>query len=322
VIEHSPGELAITDAELRALRRHLHQRIGAEVQAFWKDHDSERQRLEKHEQELAKRRREIESRHAAALLKKRRTLPKIDWTSPPDFEAEAAGKVHQQNLDSLDRQFNLETLLGRLAPLLYEFASLVAIFERTVISNLPSSQRPAYCKSVVAAIVRIIMPSTYTQEPLPPEAKNVRLFEEKVWGGRIIAGPCEILLDEHRRVIGYRRAPYAERRGEFENSPLGNLWGLLHAPGMARPRRRLHLALKAHARSELVQIAGDGRTRRQMVEDCQGAHGVTHKEIAAAARVSINDFYQWRSGNPRIGPKKHRRILFVVCCPVWPPPHI
>jgi hypothetical protein len=149
-----------------------------------------------------------------------------------------------------------------------------------------------------------------------------------VWAGRVIAGPFEILLDKHRRPVGYRRAPYAERRGEFEHSPLGDLWGLLHAPEMRRPRRLLVARLKAHVRSDLVQMADDRRSRRQIVEDCQERHAgydskrISHKNIAEAARVSLNDFYQWRADNPRIGAKKHRRILFVVCCPVWPPPRI
>jgi hypothetical protein len=155
----------------------------------------------------------------------------------------------------------------------------------------------------------------------------MRLSVEKRWAGKVIAGPFEILLDEHHRPVGYRRAPYAERRGEFEDSPLGDVWGILHPPEMRRPRRLLVSRLRARLRSELVQIAEDRRTRRQLVEDCQGRHSeagvsVTHKLIAGAARVSINDFYQWRANNLRIGAKKHRRILFVVCSKIWPPPQI
>jgi hypothetical protein len=201
----------------------------------------------------------------------------------------------------------------------------VAVFERTVMPDVPLSQRPAHCARRADAIVRMIVPSTQMEEPLPPGTKRVRLSGEKVSEGRIIAGAFETLLDERGQLKGYRRAPYAERQGEFERSIRGDLWGLLHAPEMEKPRRRLVQELEDHLRSDLVQIADDRRSRRQMVEDCQGRYrekGVTHKDIAIAAKVSLNDFYQWRTGNRRIGPRKHRRILFVVCCPIWPPPPI
>jgi hypothetical protein len=60
------------------------------------------------ERELAKRRLEIESRHASGLLKRRQQLPQIDWTNPPHFEGEAARKLHNQNLAEIDRQFSPE----------------------------------------------------------------------------------------------------------------------------------------------------------------------------------------------------------------------
>ena len=157
------SDLAITDGELRGLRRYLHERISGEIQAFWRDLGIERQRMEQHEQELARRRQEIESRHAAALLKKRQKLPKIDWTHPPDFEGEAVRKVHQQNVAQLESQFSPKAFLDRLTPHLFVFASLVVTFERIVIPDLPTSELQAYCERVVRTIVRMIMPSTYTQ---------------------------------------------------------------------------------------------------------------------------------------------------------------
>jgi hypothetical protein len=317
---HAPGDLAISSEELWALRRHLHRQISETVRAFWEDRWRE---MAKSEQELAERRQAIERRHAAALLRKRQKLPQID------FEVEAARKVHKQNLAQLGVPATLEDLFKQLVPHLYEFASLVAVFERTVIPQLPPSERHAHAERVVHAIMRTILPDHTVEEPLPPGAQSVRLSEEKMWAGKVIAGPFEILLDQNRRPIGYRRAPYAERRGEFEQSPLGDLWGILHAPEMKRARRLMATRLRARLRSELVQMADDRRTRRQMADDCQAQHNkngvaVTHKMIAGAAKVSINDFYQWRADSPPIPSTsiKHRRILFVVCCPVWPPPHI
>jgi hypothetical protein len=260
------------------------------------------------------------------LLKKRKELPRIDWANPPDFEGEAARKVHQQNLAELDQQFSPEAFLDRQVPHLCTFATNVAIFERTVIPNLASSQRPAHSKRVVNAIVRLIVPPTPVQDPLPSDAKSVRLSEEKVRAGMVIAGPFEILLDEHGHSIAYRRALSAERRGEFEHLPLGDVWGLLRA--LKRPRRLLRQTITARVRSDLVQMAADQRSRHQIVEDCLERHagyctqGISHKHIAQAARVSMGDFYQWRANTPRIGPQKHRRVLFVVCCPTWPPPSI
>jgi hypothetical protein len=312
--------------ELKALRRHLHGQILNEIQAYWRDFRSVERAMAEREQKLAERRSMIESRLAAQLLKKRQELPNIDWSNPPDFEGEAARKVHQQNLAELDQRFSAEAFLDRLVPHICTFASNVAIFERTVIPILGSSQRPAHCKRVVNAIVRLILPPTPVQDPLPEGIKSARLSEEKVWGGTVISGPFEILQDEHGRTIEYRRALHAECRGEFEHLPLGNVWGLLRA--LKKPRRLLRQTITARVRSDLVQMAADRRSRKQMVEDClerhagYGAQGITHKNITEAARVSLNDFYQWRANNPRIGPQKHRRILFVVCCPLWPPPRI
>jgi hypothetical protein len=313
---------------LSALRRHLHQQIAAEEQAFWRDFQSAARANEEHEQKLAERRREIESRHAAQLLKKRQALPQIDWTHPPDFEGEATRKVHQQNLAELERQFSTETFFDRLVPHLCTFASNVAIFERTVIPDLPPAQRQAHGRRVEKAIVRMILPPVRVQDPLPPEVKSARLSDEKVRGNTVIAGPFEVLLDDRRRPIGCRRAPYAERHGEFEHLPLGNLWGLLRAPGMKPRRLLLRQKLTARLRSDLIQMAADHRSRKQMVADCierhagYGPQGIVNKNIAEAARIRENEFYQWKADNPRIGSKKHRRLLFVVCCPAWPPPQI
>jgi hypothetical protein len=173
---------------------------------------------------------------------------------------------------------------------------------------------------VVAGILEVIFPRTPVQDPPPPEAKRVRVSEEMKWAGEVIAGPFEILEDSRGRLLGWRRALYAERRGEFEHLPIGDLWGLLRA--MKRKRQRLRQMVKARLVSDLVQMAEDQRSRKQMVEDCQEKHGVLPKNIAEAARVSPGDFYKWRTNNPGIGAEKSRRILLVVCSPVWPPPNI
>jgi hypothetical protein len=258
------------------------------------------------ERALAKRRLEIESRDAARLLRKRQQLPQIDWTNPPNFEDEAARKLRSQNLAKIDRKFSPEAFLDLLVPSLLDFASYVAMFERTVIARLPPFQRHAHQERVVAAIVVMMFPRTPGQVPLPPEARHVRLSEEKAPAGEVIAGPFEILLDEQRRPIGYRRAPYAERHGEFEHLPLANMWGLLRV--MKKERRLLCQALKARLRSDFVEMLKTTALRKQMVEDCQARHagyggnGISHKDIAAEARVSLSDLYRWRDNNPRIGP--------------------
>jgi hypothetical protein len=184
---------------------------------------------------------------------------------------------------------------------------------------------------VVAAILETIFPRTPIQDPPPPEARRVRVSEEQKWAGEVIAGPFEILEDSRGRLLGWRRALYAERRGEFERLPIGDLWGLLRA--MKKKRQRLRQMVKARLVSDLVQMAEDQRSRMEMVEDCRARHhdfagdgrprpGITNQDIAGAARVSPGDFYKWRTNNPRIGDEKNRRILLVVCSPVWPPPNI
>jgi hypothetical protein len=318
--------LAISDAELRALRRYLQEQISAEVQAFWRDYRRAEGVMAEREQELAERRRRIESQQAARLLQRRRELPKIDWRDPPDFEEEAGRKVRQQNLDKLRHQFNEETLLDRLAPHIYQFASLVAIFERTVFPSLPKEDKFEHIERVARSVVEMIVPSASDDAPLPSEAKSTRLSPQKAWAGKLIAGPFEILFDQKGRPVGYRRAPYAERSAPLEPVDLEAIRGLLRL--VKKKRRLLRKALKDRVVSDLVQMADDTRSRNQMVEECQerhagfGGQGVIHKNIAEAARFSLNDFYSWRAGNPRIGPKRHRRMLFVVCSPVWPPPRI
>jgi hypothetical protein len=232
--------------------------------------------------------------------------------------------VHEQNLAQLGAPATLEDLFGHVAPHVYEFASLVAVFERTVIPELPPAKRYAHTERVVRAIVRMILPLHPVQAPLSPRAQSVRLAEEQAWAGKVIAGPFEIELDHHRRPINYRSAPYAEPHGEFEHALPNAVWGLLHAPGMQPAKRLLAARLRARLRSDLVRIADDHRTRRQMAEDCKGSHNIPDKNLAQFARVSLNDFYQWRANHPRIPPTsvKHRRILFVICCPLWPPPRI
>jgi hypothetical protein len=62
---------------------------------------------------------------------------------------------------------------------------------------------------------------------------------------------------------------------------------------MKKTRRLLRQALKARLHSDLMQMAADQRSRKQMVEDCQarhagyGGHGISHKNIAEAM-TSIN----------------------------------
>jgi hypothetical protein len=329
-IDHAHPDLAITRSELKALRLHLHGQVLRAVQAFEQDRRNEQQKMEERERELAQRRQEIEKRYANELLEGRIRIRRINWKNR-DFKAEAARKVHAQNRRKLDRQFSPEAFLDRLVPHLFEFASNIAMFEHTVLPEVPPSQRHAHMRRVVARILETIFPRTPVQAPPPPEAKRVRISEEKKWEGEVIAGPFEIHEDSRRRLLGWRRALYAERHGEFEHLPIGDLWGLLRA--MGKKRRLLRRMLKARLISELLQMAEDQRSRTQMVEDCRARHhgyagdgrqkpGIINEDIAEAARVSPGDFYKWRTNNPQMGPEKSRRILRVVCSPIWPPPNI
>src|SRR5262249_54136568 len=160
------------------------------------------------------------------LLEGRKRLRRINWTNR-DFEAEAAGKLHAQNHRRLDRQFGPEAFLDRLVPHLCVFASSVAMFEHGVLVGLPPPKRHRHTRRVVAGILEIIFPRTPVQDPPPPEAKRVRVSEEMKWAGEVVAGPFEILEDSRGHLLGWRRALYAERRGEFERLPIGDLWGLL-----------------------------------------------------------------------------------------------
>jgi hypothetical protein len=317
-IDHAPHGLAITSPELAALRRHLHRQVLIAIEAFWEDRRNEIAQMEERELKLARWRREIERRHAVWLLNRRQQqIPQIDWTNPPEFEKQTVRKRHDRSLAEIERRFRPEAFLVRLTPCLCEFASLVAIFERGVLPGIPPPERHAHSERMTARIVELIFGRPPRETPMPPEVRYVRTSDEKVWAGKVIAGPFEILLDAGRRRIGYRPV---ERRGEFERLPLGNLWGLLRI--MKRPRRLLRQTIQARLRSDFVEMAADRRSRKQMAEDCRTRHGVSHKEIPIAARVSSDDYYRWRDNNPRVGPKKHRRILFAVCSPIWPPPSL
>jgi len=167
-IERAPGELAISDVELKTVRRHLHKQIVAEIRAFEQERPREEKAVTEREQRLAERRRQIESLHADRLLRNRQQLPQIDWTNPLDFEAEAARKAHEQILAELDRQFSPETFFDRLVPHLVMFGRLVAIFERIVVPNLSPSEKPAHSKRIENAIVDMIVPLASVRSPLPP----------------------------------------------------------------------------------------------------------------------------------------------------------
>jgi hypothetical protein len=318
-IDRAHPDLAITRSELVALRRHLGEQTSKAEQTFWQNLRNEQQKMEEREQERAERRRKIEKSHAEYLLEVRKRIRKINWANR-DFEAEAARKLHAQNHRRLDRQFGPEAFLDRLVPPLCNFASNVAMFEHGVLAGLPLSQRQRHMRRVVAGILEIIFQRVPAQAPLPPEAKRVRASDEKKRAGEVIAGPFEILHDSRGRLVGWRRALYAERHGEFEHLPIGNLWGLLRA--MGKERLRLRRMVKARLVSDLVQMAEDQRSRKQMAKDCGERHGIADKNIIEAARVSRGDFYKWRADNPGIGAEKNRRILLVVCSPVWPPPNI
>jgi hypothetical protein len=128
--------LAVTDPELWPLIRHLDRQVPQEIWAFEQDRQNAQQKMREREQELAELRQKIETHPKLVdeLLKRRQQIPTIDWDNPPDFEAEAARKVREQNGRKLGQQFSAEAFLDRLVPHLFDFGSYVAMFERDVLA--------------------------------------------------------------------------------------------------------------------------------------------------------------------------------------------
>jgi hypothetical protein len=131
------------------------------------------------------------------------------------------------------------------------------------------------------------------------------------------------LFDEHDQYIGMRGAPYAEPHGLIEKSPLGELWGLLR---ITRLRYRAWRALIDTLQRETLYIVKDRRSRPQMAEDCRHNHNVSGVEICRFAQIRAEEYYRWRkdkrvTGKNRIknSSDRHRRIVRVLCSPVWPP---
>ena len=286
IIAQAHPDLAITAAELAALRRWLHPQFLKASQAFFEDKKNEIMEMEKHELELARRRLKIKTDPGwvSVLLERQKLLPETDWDNPK-FEQDAFSARCDERRGKIEKKYRaVGAYLHRMFPSILDFASFVAAFERTV----PSSKKLAD-ERVVSAIVKLVFarPSIEVPPVLGTQV-DARFSAEQVWD----------LFRAHKE-----------------------------------PRRLLSQKIENRLRTELAQMAEDRRSREELVDACLDRHrgyaddgcsdpGLTHKNIAAAAHVRINDFYQWRRSHPRIGPKKHRRILFVVLSPVWPPPQL
>jgi hypothetical protein len=281
------------------LRRHAHAQFSRELQAFFGDRQKERQKLEEDERERAELRQKIETHpHLVDKLLKRRQQIPIDWDNPPDFEAEAALKLHRRNLDELERKFSDEAFLYRLIPYVCDFASYIAAFEHPQMPRTSRSKRGRLAAAILAAA--------------PPE--------------RVAAAIVELVFA--RPPIEVPPTPGAKIDARFSAE---KVWDLFRA--YKEPRLLLGQKIEDRLHNELAQMSEDRRAREEMVDACQTRHyayaghgrphpGISNEDIAKAARMAENEFYRWRNNNSRIGAERTRRILLVLLSPAWPPPQI
>jgi hypothetical protein len=263
----------------------------------------------------AERRQRAERRLAKELAEKRRNLPSVDWKA-----MSARWKLEDSDLINLSaprHQFDENALFGRLIPHGCDLVRSLMAYERSVVTGYTKAKALAHCHRAFEPVLTWIVPVIPKQDPLPPEVQRVRLSDG------IHAGPFELLFDEHGQYIGLRAAPYAEHHGVFESSAMGEFWGLLR---IASLRIKAWHALIETLQAETLHIVTDRRTRAQMVEDCHLAHSVRDVEICRFSQVRTEEFYRWRKdkrvrGRNRINNSsdRHRRIVRVLCSPIWPP---
>jgi hypothetical protein len=272
---------------LAALRRWLHAQFSKAAQVFFEDQKREIAEMEKHELELARRRLKIKTDPGwvSVLLERQKLRPETDWDNPK-FEKDAFSARCVERRGQIERKYRTAgAFLHRMFPSILDFASFVAAFERTV----PSSKKLADERVVFASVKLVFSRPSIEVPPVLGTQVDAQFSAEKVW-------------DLFRA--------YKE------------------------PRLLLSQKIEDRLRTELAQMAEDRRSREELVAACLEKHrgyagdgrsdpGITHKDIIAAAeKITGPDFYQWRKNNKRIGPKKHRRIQFVVLSPVWPPPQL
>ena len=190
-------------------------------------------------------------------------------------------------------------------------------YERSVVTGRPKKEAMLHCHRAFEPVLALFVPGIPEQDALPPGTKVVQPFLG------IDASPFELLFDEYGQYVGVRGAPYAERQGIFEAAPMGSSWGLLRILSLRRQAWRI---LIDTLQEETVHIVEDRRSRAQMAEDCRLKHNVDDTEISRLAQVPTEEFYRWRKdelvkGKNRINndSDRHRRIVRVLCSPVWPP---
>jgi hypothetical protein len=181
------------------------------------------------------------------------------------------------------------------------------LFECASVFGRPESEAAAHCEQAVAGILTMVLPDIPKQKV---DGKYWRLIRETA-----LAGPYEELLDRDHHIVGRQRAFYSERQGIFEQELPEDVWGILR-------RRKLRLLLRLKLERTLwskAVLIDDRRTRRQMAEDAKLRYGIKDKDIYEAAGVRREDFYRWRSDGCSNDTIIHRRLVWVLFSPAWPP---
>jgi hypothetical protein len=181
------------------------------------------------------------------------------------------------------------------------------LYECATVLGLPKSRAVAHCERAVSEILALILPE------IPKQRIDVKHW--RLVAGNSIDGPLEEALDKDHHVIRRQRAFYAERQGIFENVLPDDIWGILRRRKL---RRFLRLKITRSLRSKAV-LVDDRRTRRRMAEDHKERYGITDKDIYEAAGVRPEDFYRWRKNGCSNRSVIHRRLVWVLFSPAWPP---
>jgi hypothetical protein len=294
---------AATAAALGVLSKRLQGHIREEIADFERQRTTalERDRL----RELELNRRRVETGELYAELKPAGSkLPAIDWTR----------QIVEWNPQTPPRTlgFGLGALICRTFPWVCKFGGDLMLFEIATVLGLPESESEAHCERAVTGISTLILPEIPKQKI---DSKAWRLQPESA-----LSGPFEEVLDRDHHVVQRQRAFYAEPQGILEKLLQELLsddtWGILRRPKL---RRLLSGKIKQTLRSRAV-LVDDRRTRLQMVDECKQRHGIVDKEIYTAVGVRSEDFYRWRKDGCSNRTLIHRRLVWALFSPTWPPP--
>jgi hypothetical protein len=181
------------------------------------------------------------------------------------------------------------------------------LYECASVLGLPPAPATAHCNRAAQEILALILPD------IPKQSMDARYW--RLQPETAISGPFEEVLDEDHHVIRRQHAFYAERQGVFEQILPDDLWGILRRHKL---RRLLRSKILRCVRSKAA-LLDDRRTRRQMAEDCKQHYGKRDKDIYKAAGVRPEDFYRWRSNALSSRSVIHRRVVWVLFSPGWPP---